>query len=118
MSVSVTFEADGPGPFYLDDVSLLEYGAVVYVDKSGDVMASPAPTFEYGLPGAGPMNLVANTGIASFVLDNVDREYSPEGGERVVGFEEGMPVKITVNIDTTVADDTNLLENGSFEVLA
>ena len=117
-SIKITFDADGDGPFYLDDASLLEYGEPVFTDKSADVMASPAIVWEYGISGTDPFNLVANTGIASFVLDNQDKEYSPSGGERIVGFEEGMDVKITLALDQTIDDDENLLENGSFEVLA
>ena len=117
-SIRVTFDADGWGPFYVDDASLLEYGEPVFTDKSADVMSSPPIEWEYGINGTNPFSLLANTGIASFVMDNQSKEYSPSGGERIVGFEEGMDVKITLALDQTIDDDENLLENGSFEVLA
>lgn len=35
-----------------------------------DVMAEPNPTWEYGLVGVGPSDLLASTGILTFTLDN------------------------------------------------
>ena len=91
----MTFEPPVGSGGYLDDVSMLEFGEVDW-KLSGDVMASPAPQWEYGLAGSGPMNLVAGTGMANFVLDNYSTpgKYSPESAAKMSGFEEGMAVKI------------------------
>ena len=55
--------------FYVDDVSIFDYGGVDWV-LNEDVMAKPYPTWDYGIQGTGPTDLVADTGIATFNLDN------------------------------------------------
>jgi len=97
VEVKVTIEANGPGPFYLDDVSLLEYDPPTWT-LNEDVLASPDLQWGYGIKGSGPMNLVASTGIANMVFDNQEGKYSPENAARVVGFEEGMGVKIVTDM--------------------
>ena len=116
VSVKITISANGAGPFYVDDVSLLQYSADEW-EECTDVMASPDPQWGYGIKGSDPMNLVASTGMANFVLDNVDGEYSPENASRIVGFEEGMGVKITTQLDADVEIGDAGLLNGSFEDL-
>lgn len=116
-SITITFESNGIGPFYLDDVSVLQYGGIEYVE-SDDVLASPAPSYGHGISYEGPFNGVADTGVAMLYIDNRDSNYSPGSGSRIPGFEEGMPVKITIAADTEIDDDTNLLLNSSFEDLA
>lgn len=68
-----------------------------------DVLQSPPLTWEYGIIGDGPVDLLASTGFLSAYLDNSrsnaaakDGYYSPDHANLLVGFEEGMPVKVTL----------------------
>jgi hypothetical protein len=116
VSLKVTFTGVQGGIADLDDVSLLEYGEAIWT-LSEDVMASPAPAWEYGIAGAGPYDLVASTGTANLTFDNftLPGKYSPGHANVLAGFEEGMPVKIAVSTDFEVTIPGELLLNGSFE---
>lgn len=66
-----------------------------------DVMRDPAPTWEYGLPGNGPMDLVADTGTLSFAVDNSKDNtaglagyYSPGHTNCATWFSDGLPVMV------------------------
>jgi len=69
-----------------------------------DVLLDPPLTWEYGLRGDGPIDLLASTGIAIFHLDNYYTNsagdpglYSPGHTNLLAGFGEGTPVKITIH---------------------
>lgn len=90
------------GVAYYDDASLLEVESTIWIHNE-DVLQEPAPTWEYGIIGHGPTDLLASTGIANFYLDNsaansegLDGLYSPDHDDALEGFGEGMAVKITI----------------------
>ena len=89
----VTFTGVGSSVLYLDDASVLEYGADVWT-LNPDVLAVPSPTWEYGMPGKDPLARLANTGVANLTFENDEGKYSPEHVARVTGFEEGMGIRI------------------------
>lgn len=93
----VTFTGNGSSIVYVDDASVLEYGAITWVENT-DALAVPSPTWGYGLSGKDPLRGVAETGTANLTFDNREGKYSPENASRVSGFEEGMPVKITTTL--------------------
>ena len=57
---------------YVDDIVVYDYGGAVWTENK-DVMAKPYPTWDYGIQGTGPSDLVAGTGIATFNLDNTGK---------------------------------------------
>lgn len=66
-----------------------------------DVLQDPPPIWEYGLPGPGPMDLVANTGLLSFALDNsrgnsagTPGYYSPGHASAASWFVDGLPIRV------------------------
>jgi len=72
-----------------------------------DVLSMPAPTWERGLPGATILDLVADTGVLTFSLDNspsnsagLAGRYSPAHANALAGFEDGMPVKVVTTAAT------------------
>lgn len=78
-----------------------------------DVLQDPAPTWEYGLPGNGPMDLVAGTGILTFGLNNSSRNaaglagyYSPGHGNCPAWFVDGLPIKVVCTREDTSASAT------------
>ncbi len=115
ISMKVTITGIQGSVTYIDDVSMKEYGGISWIENE-DVLATPAPVWEYGIKGTGPSDLVASTGMANFVLDNnsdTPGKYSPLHGSAIVGFEEGMPVKIVVdgpNIDPDWAQVADMEE--------
>ncbi len=112
ISMKVTITGIQGSVTYIDDVSMKQYGGIGWTENK-DVLAIPAPVWEYGIKGTGPSDLVASTGMANFVLDNHDGKYSPLHGSAIVGFEEGMPVKIVVdgpNIDPKWAQVADMEE--------
>lgn len=69
--------------------------------KNNDVLQMPPLTWEYGIRGDGPTDLLASTGIATFHLDNSHSNgagtpglYSPDHDDLLAGFGEGTKVKI------------------------
>ena len=71
--------------------------------RNYDVAQKPPPTWEYGLLGYGPNDIVASTGFATFYLDNSETNseglpglYSPAHDDALAGFAEGIPVKIVI----------------------
>ena len=98
--LKVTFSGDDG---YIDAASLKDYGTAVWT-LNEDVLASPPPRWQYGLPNRQPDDCVAYTGHASFTLDNPDGEYSPDHASVIDGFEEGMPVKFTLSTDFDMMD--------------
>lgn len=92
---------------YVDDVSLKEV-TWSWVDKSADVLASIGAVWNRGM-GARLTDLVAETGILTFSLDNsasnvaavtrLQGQYSPGHANCLAGFEIGCPVKVTLNVD-------------------
>ena len=73
---------------------------------NADVLLDPPITWEYGIVGHGPNDLVASTGIAVFHLDNSLSNsagkvgyYSPDHDDALAGFVEGIEAKITVKKD-------------------
>jgi len=72
-----------------------------------DVLSIPAPTWERGLPGPTILDLVADTGVLTFSLDNspsndagLSGRYSPGHANALAGFEDGMPVKVVTTAAT------------------
>jgi hypothetical protein len=68
-----------------------------------DVLPSPPPTWEAGLPGTNVMDLVAGTGILTFYLDNGLSNsagllglFSPAHANLMAGFAEGAQIAVTV----------------------
>lgn len=66
-----------------------------------DVLQDPPPTWEYGLPGSGVMDLVADTGMLSFSVDNSEANTSGLPGYYTIGhancpawFVDGLPVRV------------------------
>ncbi len=75
-----------------------------------DVLVNPPTVWETGFPQAGPLDLVADTGILTFYLDNSPSNsaglaglYSPESSNVLSGFEDGMPVKVTMSHGASTA---------------
>jgi hypothetical protein len=81
--------------------------AEVYFDlgagwvKNNDVLQKPPPTWEYGIRGDAPTDLMAGTGVATFYLDNSHSNgsstpglYSPDHASLLSGFGEGTKCKI------------------------
>ena len=78
----------------------LEGGGSAWVNLSADVLPDDV-RWERGLPGAGPTDLVANSGIGTIFLDNshsnsdeLPGKYSPDHANALFGFELGVPVVI------------------------
>lgn len=68
-----------------------------------DVLQEPGPVWEYGLPGSGIMDLVADTGILTFTLDNSSRNsastagyYSPGHASCASWFTDGLPIQVII----------------------
>lgn len=66
-----------------------------------DVLQDPGPTWEFGL-GSGVMDLVADTGILTFTLDNSPRNSASLAGYYSIGhtncpawFKDAMPIRVT-----------------------
>lgn len=81
-----------------------------------DVVADPAPSWDYGFPGSGPMDLVANTGILTFALDNgisnsagLAGLYSPGHTNCLADFKRGMPVLVEVTNEDTLVTATRFV---------
>lgn len=75
-------------------------------DMSSDVLQDPPLTIESGIRGVGPLDLVADTGIATFALDNSSNNtgglasyYTPGSSDCRAGFAEGTEIKITFTYD-------------------
>jgi len=81
-----------------------------------DVLQDPAPVWEFGLPGNGPMDLVADTGILSFALDNSSSNAAGLAGYYSTGhpdcpawFVDGLPVKVICTRQDTFVSATRFL---------
>lgn len=68
-----------------------------------DVLQDPGPVWEYGLPGSGIMDLVADTGVLTFTLDNSPRNsaslagyYTPGHANCPAWFTDGMPIQVII----------------------
>ena len=90
------------GTAYFDDISLVEL--VPTVTENFDVLQEPPPMWEFGLPGHGELDLVADTGVALLYLDNSSSNgaglaglYSPDHANALLGFGEGMLVRIDLD---------------------
>lgn len=66
-----------------------------------DVLQDPPPTWEYGLPGSGVMDRVADTGMLSFSVDNSEANTAGLAGYYTIGhancpawFVDGLPVRV------------------------
>lgn len=77
------------------------YGDGTWVDMTADLLMRPSLTIEYGIPGAGPTDLVARTGHMTFALNNSATNsagllgyYSPESANVRFGFKLGVSVRI------------------------
>ena len=73
--------------------------------ENPDVLVEPPTSWETGLPGAGSLDLVADTGILTTYLDNSKSNseglaglYSPENDNALIGFEDGMPVRVIMGL--------------------
>ena len=71
-----------------------------WTDVSADLMLNPPPSVDYGIPGAGPLDLTAETGRFSFALNNGQGNsanllgyYSPEHANVRSGFALGIGVR-------------------------
>ena len=107
--VNVGFQAPNAGSVvYFDDSSLTNLEEVVAVSwtQLTDVMQDPGPTWEAGLPGGGLLDLVADTGILTFHLNNsqwnsasLAGRYSPAHANILANFVEGAPIKVEISVD-------------------
>jgi hypothetical protein len=73
-----------------------------WTDVTADVLQDPPLAVRYGIQDTDPMALVADTGSASFALDNSRRNsggkqgyYSPGHANVRSGFDEGKPVRVS-----------------------
>lgn len=106
------------GVAYFDDVSV-NLMTSHYVENT-DVLVEPPTSWEMGLPGTSPLDLVADTGILTTYLDNSKSNseglaglYSPDNANTLVGFEDGMPVRVIMGLPVT--GEPNLILNPGFE---
>ncbi|MCX6069456.1 MAG: hypothetical protein NTU91_01150 [Chloroflexi bacterium] len=81
-----------------------------------DVLQDPAPSWGFGLPGNGPMDLVADTGILTFTLDNTTSNSAGLSGCYSTGhpncpawFVDGLPIKVVCERQDTFASATRFL---------
>lgn len=114
VSISVKLETDSTTGVYIDDVSLCDFGPVVFT-QNDDVLDDPKPQFGYGFNSNEPDDCVAGTGSAAFTLDNSSGKYSPEHASALDSFEEGMQVKMIIESDEWT--DTNVLKNSGLELV-
>lgn len=79
-----------------------------WTDLTADWKRDPATTVDYGITGAGPLDLVASTGTMSFTLDNGPRNsaglvgyYSPGHPSCRPGFKLGIAVRFRYLLNGT-----------------
>jgi len=79
-----------------------------WTDVTADVLQDPPPVIRYGIQEAEHMALVADTGTASFALDNSRSNsgvkfgyYTPGHANVRTGFDEGKPVRISFTFEGT-----------------
>lgn len=90
-------------------VQLMLSGSTTWTSVNTDTLLAAGPlTIEYGIPGAGPLDLVAPTGRMQFVLDNDHGNsgnklgyYSPESTSVRTGFGLGIPVRFSYTIPSS-----------------
>lgn len=110
------------GTCYFDDASLLlTYPFDITWTTNEDVLQDPPMVWEYGISGIGITDLVADTGILSFYLDNSQWNsanlaglYSPGHTNVLDDFAEGLFVRI-YNSSYVDPYATNLVVNPGFE---
>lgn len=88
----------------MEDITIAvqhEYTADVWTDVTPDLRAEAPVVCDYGLPGVGPLDLVADTGSLNYVLDNSEGNseaklglYTPGHANAKAGFDEGMRSRV------------------------
>jgi len=78
----------------LDGVKVLAYLGSAWVDLTDDVLQSAGLSYGGGIRGIKPVDFVASSGPARFVLKNETGKYYPDGTSALTGWQNGVPILI------------------------
>jgi len=54
---------------------------------------------KWGIQGNGPLDLLADTGVLRFTLNNMDQRFDPNSASALAGWEEGIEIKLEIDYD-------------------
>jgi hypothetical protein len=80
----------------LESIQIYAWLSGAWVDITADTMTSGTISGNWGIPGIGKFDLLANIGELNFQLSNASGKYYPNGGSALAGWTRKVPVKLVL----------------------